>query len=128
MQMIKPVERGILDIPTLLIFSTIHPACRLRVQWDSLVLVILGTVCLLTPFVICFDIEYEQVSFVGVHLLAHITGSCCFAKYYSSGANPLIGRYLSLHAARLCMPALTTTVAQGYGRVLSTLHSCWTFF
>lgn len=74
--MIKPTDHGHFDIPYLLFVGTVHPACRLRVQWDSMILLILGSVCLLTPFVICFDIEFAQVSFVGV-LLASPAADCC---------------------------------------------------
>lgn len=68
LQMIKPVEHGMFDILHLLLVTTVHPACRLRVQWDSFVLVVLGSVCLFTPFVICFDIDYRQLSFIGAFL------------------------------------------------------------
>jgi hypothetical protein len=60
--MIQPVECHGWDIPHLIFTSSIHPACRVRVQWDSFILLLLGTVCLLTPFVICFDIEMSQFS------------------------------------------------------------------
>jgi hypothetical protein len=65
MQMIRPVEFKHFNVLMLIFESSIHPVSRLRVQWDSFILCVLGTVCLIMPFVICFDVEVPHMSTLG---------------------------------------------------------------
>ena len=61
-QMVKPEEYKRFNTLMLIFCSSIHPVSRLRVQWDSFMLVVLATVCMITPFVICFDVEIPLFS------------------------------------------------------------------
>lgn len=65
--MIKPVEYKRCNTLMLIFFSSIHPVSRLRVQWDSFMLVVLATVCMIMPFVICFDVEIPLFSTLSAH-------------------------------------------------------------
>lgn len=59
------MERGVFELPFMIFFGILHPSSAVRVQWDLYILLLLGTVCILTPFMICFDLVVERVSFLG---------------------------------------------------------------
>jgi hypothetical protein len=63
--MVRPEETRF-NLLRLLLISILHPTCRFRVQWDSYVLLLLCSVCLITPFVICFDIEFGKLTALGL--------------------------------------------------------------
>jgi hypothetical protein len=52
-------------MPFLVVFGVLHPTSKVRVQWDLYVLLLLSTVCILTPYMICFDLEVDRVSAIG---------------------------------------------------------------
>lgn len=56
MQLVLPVDYGKLTVPVLMVIGMMHPSCCVRVNWDSLVLSLLASVCLITPYIICFDV------------------------------------------------------------------------
>lgn len=65
MQVVKPVERGAADMWNLFLFGLIHPRSTFRLRWDMFIMALLLTVCVVTPFVICFDVVYAPLSILG---------------------------------------------------------------
>lgn len=65
LQVIKPIERGAFDVLILLLCGLVHPTSALRLRWDTFMMVILLSVCLVSPFVICFDVSYSHLSVLG---------------------------------------------------------------
>ena len=53
-------------MPFLVFCGILHPSSTVRVQWDLYILLLLSTVCILTPYMICFDVVVDRVSFLGV--------------------------------------------------------------
>jgi hypothetical protein len=65
---ITPPKHQRMELLRLILFSILHPSSRVRVQWDSYILLVLSTVLCITPFVICFDlgdVASDQLSFLG---------------------------------------------------------------
>lgn len=65
MQVVKPVERGAADMWYLILFALIHPRSSFRLRWDMFIMMLLLTVCVVTPFVICFEVDYPPLSVLG---------------------------------------------------------------
>eukprot|EP00892_Ulva_mutabilis_P001042 jgi/Ulvmu1/10939/UM007_0118.1 len=57
---------GFWDLPYLLLAAPMHPQSRLRVRWDTYILIILFTVCIFTPYMICFDVQVSKLTAFGV--------------------------------------------------------------
>jgi hypothetical protein len=65
---ITPPKHQRMELLCLILFSILHPSSRVRVQWDSYILLVLSTVLCITPFVICFDlgdVASDRPSFLG---------------------------------------------------------------
>lgn len=53
------------DLPILLLVAPMHPQSRLRVRWDTFILLVLFTVCIITPYMICFDVQVGRMTTFG---------------------------------------------------------------
>ena len=58
---------GLFDIPYLMLIAPMHPQSRVRVRWDTYILLILCTVCIITPYLICFDVQFGRLTAFGVN-------------------------------------------------------------
>lgn len=65
MQLVKPAASCNWGMLKLLFWAVMHPSCVVRTQWDLYVLAVLFSVCIITPFVICFDLNVMPVSALG---------------------------------------------------------------
>lgn len=68
LQIVQPVERGFVEVPFLVLCGILHPSSAVRVQWDLYILMLLSSVCILTPYMICFDLQVARLSFLGASL------------------------------------------------------------
>lgn len=65
--MVQPVERGDIELLFMVAFGILHPTSAVRVQWDLYILLLLITVCIFTPYMICFDVIVERRSALGAN-------------------------------------------------------------
>lgn len=70
MQLVNPSECGRWGLTPLLFWAVIHPSSVVRTQWDLYVLAVLFSVCIITPFLICFDLDVKPSSVLGMLLAA----------------------------------------------------------
>jgi hypothetical protein len=52
-------------VPVLMLIGTMHPSCSVRVNWDTLMLLVLASVCAITPYLICFDVYTSKSTAIG---------------------------------------------------------------
>lgn len=64
-QLVKPATSGTWGMLNLVLWAVMHPSCTVRTQWDLYVLAVLFSVCIITPFVICFDLNVMPLSVLG---------------------------------------------------------------
>jgi hypothetical protein len=57
-------------VPHLIFIAIMHPNSTLRTSWDTYILLLLFTVCILVPYMICFDITVNVLSPIGVPYLS----------------------------------------------------------
>ena len=86
LQVVRPVEYGKMDALALILLSSIHPASRFKIAWDSLILLVLLSVCLCArllfsrllrllafPFSVrCAFMCMLACLFAGLHASAHL--------------------------------------------------------
>eukprot|EP00892_Ulva_mutabilis_P011685 jgi/Ulvmu1/888/UM100_0043.1 len=63
---VKPAYSCHWGIVHLVFWAVVHPSSVVRTQWDLFVLGILFSVCIITPFLICFDLQVQPMSVLGV--------------------------------------------------------------
>lgn len=78
MQLVRPAECGSWTMLHLFGWAVMHPSCVVRTQWDLYVLAVLFSVCIITPFLICFDLHVRPLSFLGAAPPHYTSCPTCF--------------------------------------------------
>lgn len=65
LQVVQPSMEGNIAVLHLMLFAIMHPNSSMRATWDTYILMLLFSVCIVVPYMICFDVTVHKMSVIG---------------------------------------------------------------
>ena len=99
--LVKPSVEGTWAVPHLLLFATLHPTSAVRTSWDTYILALLFSVCIITPVRSLALVQGQCVQqTAGTNMVSCLNGYAVHDLFRRYGSFTIRCRYALIHPSR----------------------------